>query len=53
MAAAFMQFQLHGWDIHVVRPGTGVASVTEVPFPPGSVGTAIGSAGSWTCGAVP
>jgi hypothetical protein len=33
MAAAITLFQLHGGGIHVVRPGTGVASVTEVPFP--------------------
>ena len=32
MDAAFMLFQRHGWDIHAVRPGAGVASVTEARF---------------------
>src|SRR5262249_14280998 len=29
MNASLMLFQRHGWDIHAVRPGAGVASVTE------------------------
>jgi hypothetical protein len=33
MAAAITLFQRHGGGIHVVRPGTGVASGTGVPFP--------------------
>jgi hypothetical protein len=33
MDASLMLFLRHGWGIHAVWPGAGVASVTEAAFP--------------------
>jgi len=48
MDASFMLLVRHGWDIHAVRPGAGVAREAEATFPVHAAAGRPGASGPWS-----